>query len=203
VANSDRAEAKAEATKSNATAIAGGDNAVEMIGQALSAITLGFTLVMAKRSPSPGWLGSGSMVIGLSKYRFTGRETVDLLLLQESRTALRTRTTHQARPSAGRVERDSRHRVSEAARRVLRLPGHERLLRGKTHAPSGQQITNDIDLCNALLDAKGVACVPGSAFGEPRAMRMSYTCPTPQLAPGLTRIQEFFAEFDMADTQRL
>ena len=44
------------------------------------------------------------------------------------------------------------------------------------------------------LKAKGVACVPGSAFGEPRAMRISYTCPTPQLAPGLERIQQFFAE---------
>jgi aspartate aminotransferase len=65
---------------------------------------------------------------------------------------------------------------------------------GKTHGPSGQVISNDFDLCNALLDSNGVACVPGSAFGEPRAIRISYTCPTPQLAPGLQRIQEFFAE---------
>ncbi len=63
---------------------------------------------------------------------------------------------------------------------------------GKSHG--GKRITNDIDFCNALLEAKGVACVPGSAFGEPRALRISYTCPTPQLAPGLERIQEFFAE---------
>jgi aspartate aminotransferase len=65
---------------------------------------------------------------------------------------------------------------------------------GKTHRPTGLAIGNDIDFCNALLEAKGVACVPGSAFGEPRALRISYTCPTPQLAPGLARIQEFFAE---------
>ncbi|MBS0226625.1 MAG: aminotransferase class I/II-fold pyridoxal phosphate-dependent enzyme [Proteobacteria bacterium] len=63
---------------------------------------------------------------------------------------------------------------------------------GKSHG--GKVITNDIELCNALLEAKGVACVPGSAFGEPRALRISYTCPTPQLAPGLQRFQEFFAE---------
>ncbi|MGG6462658.1 aminotransferase class I/II-fold pyridoxal phosphate-dependent enzyme [Solilutibacter silvestris] len=63
---------------------------------------------------------------------------------------------------------------------------------GKSHG--GKVIANDIDLCNALLEAKGVACVPGSAFGEPRALRISYTCPTPQLAPGLQRFQEFFAE---------
>lgn len=63
---------------------------------------------------------------------------------------------------------------------------------GKSHG--GTRIDNDVDFCNALLEAKGVACVPGSAFGEPRSMRISYTCPTPQLAPGLQRIQEFFAE---------
>ena len=63
---------------------------------------------------------------------------------------------------------------------------------GKSH--NGVKIENDVDFCNVLLDAKGVACVPGSAFGEPKALRISYTCPTPQLAPGLARFQEFFAE---------
>ncbi len=55
-------------------------------------------------------------------------------------------------------------------------------------------IANDVDFCNALLEAKGVACVPGSAFGEPRALRISYTCPTAQLPEGLKRFREFFAE---------
>ena len=63
---------------------------------------------------------------------------------------------------------------------------------GKSH--NGTVIHDDVEFCSALLEAKGVACVPGSAFGEPRALRISYTCPTPQLAPGLARIQEFFAE---------
>ncbi|MGO1720135.1 MAG: pyridoxal phosphate-dependent aminotransferase, partial [Luteimonas sp.] len=63
---------------------------------------------------------------------------------------------------------------------------------GKSY--NGVAIENDIDLCSALLEAKGVACVPGSAFGEPRSMRISYTCPTPRLAPGMQRIQEFFSE---------
>lgn len=63
---------------------------------------------------------------------------------------------------------------------------------GKTH--DGKVVNDDVALCNALLESKGVACVPGSAFGEPRSLRISYTCPTPQLAPGLQRIQEFFAE---------
>jgi aspartate aminotransferase len=63
---------------------------------------------------------------------------------------------------------------------------------GKRH--NGVLIQSDVDFCAALLETKGVACVPGSAFGEPRALRISYTCPTAQLAPGLARIAEFFAE---------
>ena len=63
---------------------------------------------------------------------------------------------------------------------------------GKSH--NGTVIRDDVDFCAALLESKGVACVPGSAFGEPRALRISYTCPTPQLAPGLQRIQAFFSE---------
>ncbi|MFC5582527.1 pyridoxal phosphate-dependent aminotransferase [Rhodanobacter terrae] len=63
---------------------------------------------------------------------------------------------------------------------------------GKSH--DGTKISNDVEFCAALLEAKGVACVPGSAFGEPRAMRISYTCPAAQLEPGLARIAEFFAE---------
>jgi len=63
---------------------------------------------------------------------------------------------------------------------------------GKSH--NGVKIGNDVEFCAALLEATGVACVPGSAFGEPRALRISYTCPTAQLEPGLRRIQQFFSE---------
>lgn len=63
---------------------------------------------------------------------------------------------------------------------------------GKKHGSTA--INNDVDVCNALLEAKGVACVPGSAFGEPRALRISYTCPDKQLDEGMKRIKEFFAE---------
>ena len=63
---------------------------------------------------------------------------------------------------------------------------------GKSHGAN--RIENDVDLCNALLEAKGVACVPGSAFGEPRSLRISYTCPSAQLPEGMRRFKEFFAE---------
>jgi aspartate aminotransferase len=63
---------------------------------------------------------------------------------------------------------------------------------GKKHGANA--IANDVDFCNALLEAKGVACVPGSAFGEPRAIRISYTCKPAELTDGLKRLQAFFAE---------
>ncbi len=63
---------------------------------------------------------------------------------------------------------------------------------GKSH--DGKKIESDVDFCNLLLESKGVACVPGSAFGEPRALRISYTCPTAQLPEGLRRFKEFFSE---------
>ena len=63
---------------------------------------------------------------------------------------------------------------------------------GKSH--SGRPIGNDVDFCDLLLEAKGVACVPGSAFGDPNALRISYTCPPAQLPEGMRRIREFFAE---------
>jgi aspartate aminotransferase len=63
---------------------------------------------------------------------------------------------------------------------------------GKKHGANA--IDNDVDFCAALLDAKGVACVPGSAFGEPKAIRISYTCKPSELTDGLKRLQAFFAE---------
>jgi len=63
---------------------------------------------------------------------------------------------------------------------------------GRRHG--ARVIANDIDFCNALLDAKGVACVPGSAFGEARAIRISYTCKAADLTAGLARMAEFFDE---------
>ncbi|HEX7326103.1 MAG TPA: pyridoxal phosphate-dependent aminotransferase [Rhodanobacteraceae bacterium] len=62
----------------------------------------------------------------------------------------------------------------------------------------GRVIENDIDFCKALLDEKFVATVPGSAFGEPRSLRISYTCDPAQLQKGLVRIAEFFAELTAA-----
>lgn len=63
---------------------------------------------------------------------------------------------------------------------------------GKHH--QGRLIANDLDFCNLLLEVKGVACVPGRAFGESKAMRISYTCKPAELSEGLSRIKAFFNE---------
>jgi aspartate aminotransferase len=63
---------------------------------------------------------------------------------------------------------------------------------GKRHGET--PIANDVDFCNALLESKGVACVPGSAFGEPRGLRISYTCKAQELTEGLRRFEAFCSE---------
>jgi len=72
---------------------------------------------------------------------------------------------------------------------------------GKSH--NGKLIENDIDFCKALLEDKFVATVPGSAFGEPRSLRISYTCAPEQLQKGLARIQAFFAELSDEQVERV
>ena len=89
-------------------------------------------------------------------------------------------------------EFDSGSGLSAAAGRILCVSPIFRCAFGKSHGSKG--IVNDVDFCNALLDAKGVACVPGSAFGEPKSLRISYTCPSAQLPEGLKRFVEFFTE---------
>ncbi|MGH8145503.1 MAG: pyridoxal phosphate-dependent aminotransferase [Rhodanobacteraceae bacterium] len=72
---------------------------------------------------------------------------------------------------------------------------------GKSH--NGKLIANDVDFCKVLLEEKFVATVPGSAFGEPRSLRISYTCAPAQLQKGLARIQSFFAELSDEQVERV
>ncbi|HJR13605.1 MAG TPA: pyridoxal phosphate-dependent aminotransferase [Rhodanobacteraceae bacterium] len=72
---------------------------------------------------------------------------------------------------------------------------------GKSH--NGKPIGNDVDFCKALLEDKFVATVPGSAFGAPRSLRISYTCAPEQLQKGLARMQAFFAELGDEQVERV
>lgn len=58
----------------------------------------------------------------------------------------------------------------------------------------GVVMDNDITMCTHILEKKGLGMVPGSAFGEPEAMRISYACPMADLEEGMRLFSEFFAE---------
>ncbi len=55
--------------------------------------------------------------------------------------------------------------------------------------PDGKTIGNDTDFANFLLDAEGVAVVPGEAFGLAPHFRVSYATSTQELEDACTRIQ--------------
>lgn len=53
----------------------------------------------------------------------------------------------------------------------------------------GKKIKNDVDLCSFLLDEVKVAAVPGSAFGAPGYIRLSYATSMENIKEGLKRIK--------------
>ena len=60
----------------------------------------------------------------------------------------------------------------------------------------GQTITDDVRLCELLLESHGVACVPGSAFGHSGALRISYACDLHTLEKGMVHFESFFSEVE-------
>lgn len=58
---------------------------------------------------------------------------------------------------------------------------------------AGARLETDQDFVMALLEETGVALVPGSAFGAPGQMRLSYAASNAELEAAVTRIQEFCA----------
>lgn len=63
-------------------------------------------------------------------------------------------------------------------------------LYGKTTA-GGRAITDDVGFCEALLHEAKVAVVPGGAFGDTGAIRISYAGHAGELAKGLQRMATF------------
>jgi aspartate aminotransferase len=56
--------------------------------------------------------------------------------------------------------------------------------------PDGTVITDSTGLCLYLLDACGLAVVPGDAFGEPNGLRMSYAAGMDDLQEALQRFKQ-------------
>ncbi len=66
---------------------------------------------------------------------------------------------------------------------------------GKT-TPDGAVVENDADFATHLLDAEGVAVVPGAAFGLSPFFRISYATATSALEEACRRIQRVCAELN-------
>ena len=66
-------------------------------------------------------------------------------------------------------------------------------LMGKV-SPSGKTITTDEDFAVEILEAKGVALVPGAAFGMSPYIRISYAASDAHLTEACARIAQFCAE---------
>ena len=58
---------------------------------------------------------------------------------------------------------------------------------------NGRKITGSLDIADMLLE-KGVAVVPGIAFGDDECVRLSYAISKEDIAQGLDRIEEFVKE---------
>jgi aspartate aminotransferase len=56
-----------------------------------------------------------------------------------------------------------------------------------------KHIDDDVAFCEALLNSTGVAVVPGSAFGAPAHLRISFAASLETLAAALARIEKFMA----------
>ncbi len=58
---------------------------------------------------------------------------------------------------------------------------------GKT-TPEGKKLATDVELCDWLLDHGKVAVVPGSGFGAPGHVRLSYACSMANIQDGVGRM---------------
>jgi aspartate aminotransferase len=56
-----------------------------------------------------------------------------------------------------------------------------------------KRIATDVELCERLLDGAGVALVPGTAFGAPGHLRLSFAASVETLGDALARIEKFMA----------
>ncbi len=62
-----------------------------------------------------------------------------------------------------------------------------------SETPSGDRIRNSTDLCMFLLEERGLAAVPGDAFGEPGGIRLSYAASMEHLEEAVKRLREGLA----------
>jgi aspartate/methionine/tyrosine aminotransferase len=54
--------------------------------------------------------------------------------------------------------------------------------------PQARPLANDVELCDWLLEHARVAVVPGSGFGAPGHVRLSYACAMDAIREGVGRM---------------
>lgn len=59
--------------------------------------------------------------------------------------------------------------------------------------PEGSLLDDDVQLCDWLVDVGKVAVVPGSGFGAPGYVRLSYACAMPSIQDGVGRLARALA----------
>ena len=57
------------------------------------------------------------------------------------------------------------------------------------HFPDGKPIADDVSLCDWLVEQGKVAVVPGSGFGAPGHVRLSYACSMDNIKEGVGRLR--------------
>jgi aspartate aminotransferase len=62
------------------------------------------------------------------------------------------------------------------------------------HSPEGARLDDDVQLCDWLVDVGRVAVVPGSGFGAPGFVRLSYACSMHNIRSGIARLGEALAK---------
>lgn len=60
---------------------------------------------------------------------------------------------------------------------------------------------DSVTFCKRLLDEKHVACVPGTAFGAPDCIRLSYACSLEEIEEGVNRLAQFCDSLRAANAQ--
>ncbi len=63
-----------------------------------------------------------------------------------------------------------------------------------THFPDGKPVTDDVALCDWLVDHARVAVVPGSGFGAAGHVRLSYACSMDNIKNGIGRLRDALLE---------
>src|SRR5690606_38088224 len=58
---------------------------------------------------------------------------------------------------------------------------------------AGKRFADDLALASYLLEDKGLATVPGSAFGAPGHLRLSFACSNDDIERGTTALREALA----------